>query len=314
MKNPLDAGRGPTTDRRTSWMRHAAGPADAPGPRPALAAALIVALALVQPASSFAFQAGGDPIGVDTLSTTPDVESPDPPAMTAGASKTPMANRPPVEADMSDVFPFANNVVPESFPSVGFALGVGGCLSSFTSVEAAFHAMEDVYRADGFPVPSARDVEPGPMVMPTLMVRLNPWLEGRFQMGRAGGATADRVTLLGGLVSGRVPLSPAGKVSLLAGLGGGSYRFSFVRSYGARVSSTDANGGYFELETITLHGGGGYWTAGGGLAVGAFPRGALEARIQYVGTGDVTANTTRAGDVRVNMSGAMLSLSIVSFF
>ena len=314
MKSPLDAGRGPTTDRGTSWMRHASGPADVPGPRPALAAALIAVLALAQPASSFAFQAAGDSIGVDTLSTTPDVESPDAPATPAGASETPMANRPPVGAEVSDVFPFAHNEVPESFPSVGFALGVGGCLSRFTSVERAFHAIEDVYRDGGFPVPSAGEVRTGPIVVPALKVRLNRWLDVGFQVGRAAGTKTDKVTLMGGLVSGRLGLSPGGRVALFAGIGGGAYRFSFQRAYGVRVSPADGSGGFYELEHIALEGGGGYWTTAGGLTLRAFPRGALEAQIQYVGTGDVTTDATGAGQVRVNMSGAMLALSIVSFF
>ena len=60
----------------------------------------------------------------------------------------------------------------------------------------------------------------------------------------------------------RIPPTPSG---VPAGLGGGAYRFSFKRDYGVRVSPNDGVG-YYELESITLEGGGGYWTAAGGLA------------------------------------------------
>jgi len=284
MKSPLHAGRNAMTVRGTPWGRPASGPA--PDPRFALAVGLIAALALALATSSFAQQA-------DTSSSE------------AGA---------PVVAEMSDTFPFAHNGVPESFPSVGVSVGGGGYLSSFAAVERAFRAIEDVHRAAGYPVPSAQGVRTGPLVVPGLKVRFNRWLDVGFQMVRSGGAATDKMTLIGGLVSGRTALSPGGKVSLFAGVGGGTYRFSFRRAYGVRVSANDGYGGYYELEDITLVGGGGYWTTAGGLTLRAFPRGALEAQIQYFGTDDVSTDTAGAGEVRLNMSGATLALSIVSFF
>lgn len=327
MKRSLHASRGTMAGRKGRWVQ-AAGPAQVPGPRPAFAAGLIAALALVQPASSLAWQhvalsvtAAGDTIGVDTLSATPDAEPPGLPATPAGGAETRLGDRSAVAADLSDTLPFAQNEVPESFPSVGFSIGVGGYVSSFAAVERAFHAMEDVHRAGGFSVPRAADVRLGPILLPTLKVRLNRWLDVAFQMGRTLGSksggdqepgSTDQLTLMGGLVSGR--LSPAGRVSLLAGLGGGMYRFSVRRDYGVRVSPTDGSGGFYELESITLEGGGGYWTTAGGLSIRAWPRGTLDALAQYVGTGDVSTNATSAGDVRVNMSGTMIAVSITSHF
>jgi len=348
MKRPFQVERG-TTGRRVSWVQHAIGPANVTGPRLALAAGLIVALAFVEPAGSLAQQTvtlsfvtgapvpaaivgGGlvqapayanadqegataaDTVSVDSLSAAPDAEPSNPPATSAGGDETRMAGRPAIAAGISDVFPFAQNEVPETFPSFGLSIGVGGYLSGFATVERAFHAIEDAYRAGGFFVPRAGDVRLGPMVLPTLKVRLNQWLDVGFQMGRAGDGTSDKVKLMGGLVSGRYALSRAGKVSLFAGLGGGTYRFSFRRGYGVQVTPIDGRGGYYELDAIMLEGGGGYWTTVGGLTIRALPRGTLEALVQYVGTDDVSTDASQAGEVRLNMSGAMIGVSITSYF
>ena len=316
MKRSLHARRGTMTGHRASWLQ-AFAPAHVTGPRPAFAAGLIAVLALAQPAGSFAQQAGNS-IVVDTLSATPNVEPPGPATTPMGGAAPLRADRPPAAGNDPDILPFAHNEVPESFPSFGFAFGAGGFVPGFATVDQAFRAIEDVHRAEGFSVPSAADVRLGPILLPTLKVRLNRWLDVAFQMGRTLNSkgrepqgSIDQLTLMGGLVSGRLALSPAGRVSLFAGLGGGTYRFSFRRNYGVRVSPNDGNGGYYELEAITLQGGGGYWTTAGGLTIRAFPRGALEALAQYVGTGDVS---TQAGDVRVNMSGTMIAVSITSFF
>lgn len=330
MKHPYQAGRG-RTGRRVFCVAKAIGPANVTGPRLAWVAGLTITLVLAVPAGSLAQQAGtrssvtpvhenadqegataADTVSVDSLSAAPDVEPSNPAATSAAGDETETAGRQAVAAGMPDAFPFAQNEIPEGFPSFGLAIGVGGYLSSFKTVEQAFHAIEDAYRAGGFFVPAAKDVELGPMVLATLKVRFTPWLDAGFQIGRAGAGTGDKVSLMGGLVSGRYALSPAGKVSLFAGLGGGTYRFSFTRGYGVQVSPIDGGGGYYELDAITLEGGGDYWTTVGGLAIRVWPGGALEVAAQYLGTGDVSAAATKAGEVRLNMSGAMIGISITS--
>lgn len=318
--------------------------------RLAFAAGLIAALALAQPARPLAQQAvtlssvtgapvpaamagsgfaeapapanvdersgtASDTLGVDTVRTTPDAEPSSPPPTSAGAARIWMADRPAVAAntsDTSDILPFAQNEIPTTFPSVGLAIGFATYLSGFTTVEQAFHTLEDTYRAGGFSVPRAGDVDLGPMLLPTLKARFTKWLDVALQLGRAKGSN-DELTLKGGLVSGRYTLPRADRVSLFAGLGAGTYRFSFQRDYGVRVSPVEA-GGYYRLDRITIEGGGRYWTTAGGLTIRAGPHGAFEVLVQYLGTGDVSTDARSAGKVSLNMSGAMIGVSFTSFF
>ena len=223
-----------------------------------------------------------------------------------------MVARPTVAADTSDILPFARNEIPETFPSVGFAIGLAKPLAGFTTVERAFQNLEDTYRAGGFPVPRAGAVDLVLMVMPTFKVRLNRWLDVACQMGRSTGPR-DELKLMGGLVSGRHTLR-ADNVSLFAGLGAGAYGFSFKRDYGAQITAVDSNGGHYRLESLTLRGGGRYWTTAGGLTIRTGKHGAFEVLVQYLGTGDVSTALTRAGDVSLNISGAMIGVSSTIFF
>ena len=221
--------------------------------------------------------------------------------------------RPPVALAQSDGPFTAQAEIPETYPSVGATFGMGWYLSDFSAVERAFHSIENAYAAGGYTVPPARDVDLPPIVLPSIRVRLSPWIEATLQAGRAEGMS-DELGLVGGLVSARYPLKRPGKVFLLVGAGAGIYRFSFARSYGVQISPVDGNGGYYELDQITLAGRGSYWTAAGGLSIRAWRRGAVEASVQYVGTGDVSTDLTRAGRVSLNMSGAMIGLSVTGFF
>jgi hypothetical protein len=325
------------------WVPREFRPAISAGPRPAFAAGLIVALALAQPASAFAQQPvirsflTGDPVpatilggglaraaaraNVDeatrTVSDTLDVNAPAaplhaevPPAASDRAGIR-LGEPPAAIGNDSDILPFAHHEVPESFPSIGLAIGFGAYLSGFASIEQAFHTMEDAYRAGGFSVPSAADVELPPMVLATIRLRLSRRFDLSAQVGRATGVS-DELRLLGGLASAHYWLSPTGKASLWAGLGGGTCGFSSTRNYSAQITPVDGNGGYYVLDTITLEGGATYWTAAGGLAIRMWPHGALEGQVQYLGTGDASTGATRAGDVRVNMSGTLIAVSITA--
>ena len=286
-------------------------PATAAGLRVVLVAGLIAVLALTCPAAGLARAAvdapsptAGDTIRVDTLTATPDAEPSNPAATPA---------RPAATWEGANILPFAHNEIPATYPEVSVAFGLAAYLSSFTEVEHAFRAIEEVYRAAGYSVPVAADVATGPMTLATLTVWLNRWLDVSCQLGRTGSAD-NELRLLGGIVSGRYTLPAAGKVSLRAGLGGGANGFSFSRAYGVQVTPFDGSGGYYTLERITLKGGGRYWTAAGGLTIRTGPHGALDALIQYVGMGDVSTDTARAGKVSMNLSGAMIGASFTYFF
>lgn len=223
-----------------------------------------------------------------------------------------IARTQPVTA-AGDTLPFARNQLPETFPSVGAAIGVGFYVTKFPSVAAAFHAIEDAYRAQGYSVSAARDVDLGPMLFATLTVRTNRWMDVALQLGRSGleGSEVrnhDDLWFAGLLVTGRYQPTAAGSVSLFGGAGGGIYEFSFGRRYGAQLND------YFVLEDVALEGGGAYATAAGGLTFRPGPRTSLELQVQYVGTGNVATEQTSAGRIHVNASGAMIGASFTSFF
>ncbi len=256
----------------------------------ALGAGLIVGLMLaVRPACVFAQHGIAQPVVED--------------ARTPGR---------PGPADSSDILPFARNPLPATFPSVGLSLSYAGFLSGFETVEEAFRSMENFYRGGGYPVPQAAPVEPGPLLLSTLELRLNERIDVALQAGRAG-SQVDEFKLLGARLSGRFTPTSARNLSLRAAFGAGVYGFKFERRYAAQISAPDANGGYYRLEQVVLDGGGRYWSVAGGLVLRSGPRGAFEAFIQYLGTGNV-ATSTSAGEVSLNLSGAMIGGSFTLFF
>jgi hypothetical protein len=209
--------------------------------------------------------------------------------------------------------PFAENEIPITYPRVSFALGVAMYSSALTGVEEAYRNFENAYSAAGYPQPHAAEASLGPMYLFTLTASLSPSLDLACQIGR----TADQnnqLKLLGGIVSGRYSMPDTKNLSFSAGLGGGGYGFSFTRKYGGPVSPVDANGGYIALESIELKGGGAYWTAQGGVTLGLGRRAALNGLVQYVGAGDVSTDTARAGKVTVNVSGTMFGASFACFY
>ncbi|MGH7731311.1 MAG: hypothetical protein ACRENJ_08685 [Candidatus Eiseniibacteriota bacterium] len=219
-----------------------------------------------------------------------------------------MADPSAVGEAASDLLPFAHNHVPEKFPSFGITVGFSKYLSSFATVEQAFHAIEDVHRAEGFSLPPAEGVRLSPMVLPTFRLQFDRSFGAALQIGWADGPRDD-LRLIGGLVSGRTTRWPGDRISFFAELGGGRYEFKFTRSYGARITPFDGAGGYYELERIVLKGSGSYWTTAGGLTLHAGPRGAIEALVQYVGTDDVSTDAAGAGRVSLNLSGTMIGVS-----
>lgn len=254
----------------------------------------------------------GDSTVVDTPTASPETapSNPDSTAVipAAGATAAAVATVP-----LENTLPFTENQLPHSYPELSVELGLAAFMSGLTGVDEAFNKIEDVYAAAGYPLPATSTASPGSMLLATLTVWLNDWLDVACQLGRTLNEDSE-VRLLGGIVSGRKTLPDSKNVSVHAGLGGGVSGFSFLRRYGAQVSPVDGSGGYYELESIELNGGGPYWTIQGGVSIRTGPHGALNGLIQYVGMGDVSTTTANAGPVTVNVSGAMIGASFALFY
>lgn len=303
-------------------------------------------LALIHPASALAQHANPDPwvtssqvsamVENDNLpNVLPDV-SPDslnPSDMVRGVEPvaTPTVEDPTVATPLSqtepptapspvslpgerepDVLPFAKNELPTTYPSVGVGLGVGSYRADLGRVKQAFHTMEGVYRTAGYSIPNAREIHLDAMALWKLAVRLNKAWDVALQLGRSNGES-NQLRTTGVLVSRRFASTAGGGFSLVAGLGGGTYGFSFMQSYGVTVSPVDANGGYYVLDKIVLKGGGNYWTGTGGFKFRPGMHTAVDVLAQYVGMNDASANTERAGRISMNLSGVMVGASLTLF-
>jgi len=256
--------------------------------------ALIVALALGLGSASIA-RAATEGLGTPVLA----VRVTQPAAAESSSAATPL--------------PFAGNELPISYPRVSFAFGLAMYSSALTGVNEAFSKFEEAYSAAGYPQPHAADASLGPMYLFTLTVSLNPTVDVACQINRSADQN-NELRLLGGIVSGRYTMPDAKQLSFSAGLGGGGYGFSFTRHYGGAVSPVDPSGGYYALDSIDLKGGGAYWTAQGGVMLNLGRHAALSGIVQYVGAGDVSTDTARAGNVKVNVSGTMFGASFAGFY
>jgi hypothetical protein len=169
--------------------------------------------------------------------------------------------------------------------------------------------MEAVYGTAGYPVPPAGPVHLAPMQLYALTLRFNPTFSLACQANVSAG-DRDRLTMLGLLAGGRLSTASNGALSLSAQVGGGKYGFEFEREYNTVVSAD----GYYVLEHIRLEGGGFYWSGAGDVTIRLGPQAALDLVAQYVGMGEESTETARAGPISVNLSGIILGASFTLFY
>src|SRR6185295_18377688 len=100
-----------------------------------------------------------------------------------------------------------------------------------------------------------------PMILWLATAHFEKVMDVSVQLGRSNG-DFDQLRTTGVLVSRQIAASHDGGLALTAGAGGGTYGFVFTRNYGATIA-TYPDGGYDTLDTITLEGGGSYWTGRG---------------------------------------------------
>jgi hypothetical protein len=290
------------------------------GYRCLLVASLLAALALISfgavPAHAAAAdltRTAGDSSQVDTLSAKPDTVRAIPDSTAAIPAAEPMLTDSAATTHLQNSLPFEQNELPHSYPEVSVSFGVAGYSMDVARVEDAFNKMEQVYIDAGYSLPPGKDVSPGAMYLATLTVWPSPFVDVACQAGQSQNED-NKITLVGGIISGHYTFPDARNVSVQVGLGGGGSGFSFMKRYGAQVSPVDGSGGFYSLESIELKGGGGYWTTQGGVTLRIGPHGAVRGLIQYLGMGDVSTTTARAGDITVNVSGTMFGASFILFY
>jgi len=205
--------------------------------------------------------------------------------------------------------PFAGNERPRSYPEISVGIGPGEYVSSFRGAAEAFRALEDSVRRAGYAISPAAGFRSGSVFVVTVGVSVNPRAGISFQLVQTNEADDD-VLLAGAFVWRSLLLSRRESFSLGGGLGGGVFRFRFTRRYGVIVSPIDSGGGYTQLDDVRFEGQGAYGTLAGRAALRAGPRLRLEGTVQYLAMGDVSDEITGLGRQSINVSGALLHLSI----
>jgi hypothetical protein len=214
-------------------------------------------------------------------------------------------------ARQTEVLPFAKNELPRESFAVGMGAGVATYVVDLKEVDRAFRAMEDEHRNNGYSIPSGRGSPLGPMALWTVTMHFEKAVDVALQLGRSDGEDT-RLRTTGLLVSRRIASAANGDILLVAGLGGGTYGFSFTRHYGATISPVDGSGGYTTLDAIVLEGGGNYWTGRGGLTLRPGQHLSVDLLTQYVGMNDASG-AQGAGRTTINLSGFMFGGSITLF-
>jgi hypothetical protein len=275
-------------------------------------ALMSAALTLTHPAAAFAQNVGSDssftPRDFASDSTFDESQAdtlalPPPEALPA-PSVVPVARS-------TDVLPFAKNDLPRRSFAVGFGGGIGTYVADLEDVDHAFRQIEDAFRAAGAPVPRSGKADLEPMRIWFGTLHFEKVVDLSLQLGRSNG-TNDQLRTTGALASRRIVASGNGDVALTAGAGYGGYGFVFKRNYGTTISS-DSNGGYTTLDSITLEGGGTYWTGRGSFLVRPNDHIAIDLQAQYLGMSEASTETSQGGPISINLGGYLFGASITLF-
>lgn len=208
--------------------------------------------------------------------------------------------------------PFARNSLP--LPVLGFGIGPGIPTQGLGDVERAFEKIENVYRSQGYSLPSTRlDLDAMMTYRVTVRPGKNYEVIGQLCRSDRNANTESELNTTGVLVARRFASTENGGYSLLVGLGGGAYGFLFRREYNVQVSPTNSDGSFYFLRHVTLEGGGAYGTAAAGFTLRAGRHVALDGLAQYLWMKDATTSVQPAGEVSLNLSGLVLG-GTLSFF
>ncbi len=229
-------------------------------------------------------------------------------------TNTPVSYSVPPEwrSDAEDLLPFAKHASPRSSPAIGLGFGIGSYHAGLEGVERAFQAIEDVYRSSGYPIPDPPEIQADPMQLWALTIRVSSTWQVACQAGLSGGES-NRIKLLGGLLTARFPIPGTASHTLHASIGGGRYGFSLSKTYGVRITPIESNGGYSALEEITLSGGGGYVTAGGGITLHVGRKVDFDLLAQRFHMGEETATREGLGKMSVDLSGTHIGVRLTLF-
>jgi hypothetical protein len=218
-----------------------------------------------------------------------------------------------VPAERLEALPFAKNSLP--LPALGFGAGIAIPTQGLGGVERAFEKIENVYRAQGYSLPSPH-LSLDAMATYRMTVRPGKNYEIVGQLCRTRGSesgTESELNTTGLLIARRFASTETGASSLVVGLGGGAYGFLFRREYNVPVSPTNADGSYYLLRNITLEGGGAYGTGAAGFTLRAGRHVAFDGLAQYLWMKDTAKSVPPAGEVSFHLSGLVLS-GTLSFF
>jgi hypothetical protein len=266
---------------------------------------------LTHPAAAFAQNAGSDSSFTprDFASDSTFDESQADTLALPPPEAPPVASMAPVVRS-TDVLPFAKNDLPRRSFALGFGGGIGTYVADLGDVDQAFRQIEDAFADAGVPLAKKGPAKLDPMRTWFATLHFERVMDVSMQLGRSDG-TSDQLRTTGVLVSRRIVSSSGGDLALTAGVGGGSYGFVFNRSYGTTIR-TFSDGGYDTLDSITLEGGGSYWTGKGSFLIRPGDHLAIDLQAQYLGMSE-TSTDTRAGRLSLNLSGCLFGASLTLF-
>jgi hypothetical protein len=225
---------------------------------------------------------------------------------------------PQVEEKVTDLLPSAAEVgyvEKESYPDLGFGIGLSTYSPDFSGLSSAFTAIEDKYRKQGYTIQhhdSNFDVSP---LLWNIKIRFSYAFALLLETGKSLRNDVEFKAVSASLLYHFQPFEKAW-FRPYVGAGISSYHFSVERKYGPpdRISPVDSIGSYRYLDVITSEGGNIGLMVMGGIELATLGEFGLSIYGNYSLIPAIETTTTGSEKATVKFSGFVAGVRITIYF
>jgi opacity protein-like surface antigen len=219
----------------------------------------------------------------------------------------------------SDILPFASKAEGlelESFPQVGFGVGLSSYSPDLSGVRDAFTAIEDKYRKQGYSITHHNEsLDVGTHFSYNLRIRLSQHFGLIVAAGKSTeGTVTTKIVSASGLYSFR--FRDVSWLRPYIGLGICHSQFSTEVHYNSRdrISPVSSYGSYAYLDALSADGGNTGFALLGGVELAPQGSVAIEGYLSYLGIGKLQTTVDNTDQAAVNLSSLIAGARIMIYF